>query len=157
MKRGKTSVKAEIDEMENMYLNFIVADDIFGIDIRYVIQIIGMQEIREMPDMPCGMKGYINLRGRVIPVVSMRLRFGKTEEEYNDRNCIVVVTVGEREIGVIVDAIRETIIIGPDRISPQPTVGESEDVPYVKGVAQLPDGRTAVLIHVQKLFADEEF
>ncbi len=152
----EASVKAETDEMENMYLNFIVGGDVYGIDIRYVIQIVGMQEVRAMPDTPHGMKGYINLRGRVIPVVSMRLRFGKMEEEYSDRNCIVVVMVGEREMGVIVDAIQETIIIGPEKISPQPTVGKSEEVPYVKGVAQLPNDRTAVLIHVQKLFDEED-
>ncbi len=148
-------VATEIDEMENMYLNFNVGSEIYGVEVRYVLQIIGMQEISEMPDMPPSMKGYINLRGSVIPVVSMRLRFGKTEDEYTDRTCIVVVTVGEREIGLIVDAIQETITIEPENISSQPTTGESGSIPYVEGIARLPDNRTAVLIHAQKLFSGE--
>ncbi len=146
------SVAAETDEMENMYLNFDVGNETYGVEIRYVLQIIGMQEINEMPDMPPGMKGYINLRGSVIPVVSMRLRFGKAEEEYTDRTCIVVVTVGDREIGLIVDTIQETITIEPENISPQPKTSASEGISYVKGIARLPDDRTAVLIHAQKLF-----
>lgn len=149
------TILAETDEMENMYLNFIVGNELYGVEIRYVLQIIGMQEISEMPDMPPGMKGYINLRGNVIPVVSMRLRFGKAEEEYTDRSCIVVVTVGDQEIGLIVDTIQETITIEPEHISPQPTTGGQGGVPYIMGIARLPDDQTAVLIHAQKLFSDE--
>lgn len=140
------------DEMENMYLNFSVGNEVYGIEIRYVIQIINMQEITEMPVMPYSMKGFINLRGRVIPVVSTRLRLGKMEGEYTDRTCMVVVQVGEKEIGLIVDAIQETITIEPDSISPTPSIGSSES-PYIMGIARLSNGRTATLIHVQKLFS----
>lgn len=147
----------ETDEMENMYLNFVVGHEIYGVEIRHVIQIIGMQEINEMPDMPPGMKGYINLRGSVIPVVSMRLRFGKFEEDYTERTCIVVVLIGEKQIGLIVDAIQETITIEPEDISPAPTTGEGSEVPYICGIARLVGGRTAVMIDVQKLFSQDMF
>lgn len=151
------AIEATNDEMENMYLNFNVGNEVYGIQIRYVIQIIGMQKITEMPEMPHGMKGFINLRGNVIPVFSMRLRFGKTENEYSDRTCIVVVQVGDKEIGLIVDAIQETITIEPESISPLPGTGDGMDTPYVIGVARLPNDRVAVLIHVNRLFKGQGF
>lgn len=144
--------EAANDEMENMYLNFSIGDEIYGIEIRHVLQIIGMQEINGMPDMPSYMRGFIILRGNVIPVVSIRALFGKEEEGYTDRTCIIVVQVGEKEIGLIVDAIRETLSIEPGNISPPPGTGASDVSPYIMGIAQLEDGSTAVLIHLQKLF-----
>lgn len=150
-------IETTTDEMENMYLNFNVGNEIYGIEIRYVIQIIGMQEITEMPEMPPSMKGFISLRGNVIPVVSMRSRFGKAECTYSDRTCIVVVQVGKKEIGLIVDAIQETITIDPDSISSPPATGESVNNSYIMGVARLPNERSAVLIRVNRLFAGQEF
>jgi len=142
----------EADHMEDMYLNFSVGNEIYGIEIRFVLQIIGMQDITEMPEMQPYMKGFINLRGNVIPVFSMRQRFGKLEEEYSDRTCIIVVRVGEKEIGLIVDAIQETLTIEPENISPQPNLGLGGENPYVKGIAKLSNNRTAVLLHASKLF-----
>jgi purine-binding chemotaxis protein CheW len=150
---GKMNTSAS--EMEDMYLNFSVGKELYGIEIQYILQIIGMQEITEMPEMPYGMKGFINLRGSVIPVVSMRTRFGKNDEEYHDRTCIVVVQVGEKQIGLIVDAIQETITIDPENISPQPTTGE--EISYIRGIAHLSSNRTAVIICIQKLFADSNY
>lgn len=146
---------APIGEMENMYLNVDIGGDVYGIEIRYVLQIIGIQKINEMPEMPMYMCGFISFRDSVIPVASMRMRFGKPEEEYTDRTCIVVTQVGDRQIGLIVDGIRETLTIEPESISPQPTTGG--DNPYVIGVARLGGGNTAVLIDIRKLFADNLF
>ena len=150
------AVQTVTDEMENMYLNFRVDSEVYGIEIRHVLQIIGMQEINEMPESSPDMKGFINLRGNIIPVYSMRLRFGKIEDEYTDRNCIIVVMVDEKEIGLIVDAIEETITIEPDSISPPPTVGTSVDNPYAKGIAQLPEGRIAILLDTHILFTNNQ-
>lgn len=140
------------DEMENMYLNFYVAREVYGVEIRYVIQIVGMQEINAMPEMPMYMKGFINLRGNVIPVVSMRERFGQMDEPYNERTCIVIVSVGDREIGLIVDAIKETITIEPNKISPQPSTAQSAETAYIIGIAQLGGKDVSILIDVQQLF-----
>lgn len=142
------------DEMENMYLNFYVGAGVYGVEIRYVIQIVGLQEINAMPEMPMYMKGFINLRGNVIPVVSMRERFGQFEDPYNERTCIVIVQVGDREIGLIVDAIKETITIEPDKISPQPSTAQGADNAYIIGIAQLEGGSVSILLDVQKLFGD---
>ena len=147
----------ESAEMENMYLNFNLGNEVYGIEIRYVIQIVGMQEINAMPEMPFGMKGFINLRGNVIPVACMRQRFGKEEEEYTSRTCIVVTMVGKKQIGLIVDGIKETITIDPENISPPPSTGDAVPNAYLKGIARLPGNRVAILIHAQKLFGDDAF
>ena len=144
------------DEMENMYLNYYVGAGVYGVEIRYVLQIIGLPEINAMPEMPMFMKGFINLRGNVIPVVSMRERFGQVEEPYNERTCVVIVQVGEREIGLIVDAIKETTTIEPAKISPQPTTTQGESNAYIIGIAQLETG-VSILIDVQKMFAAYSF
>lgn len=146
-----------VDEMENMYLNFYVDKDVYGVEIRYVIQIVGMQEINAMPEMQMYMKGFINLRGNVIPVVSMRERFGKWDEPYNERTCIVIVSVGDREIGLIVDAIKETITIEPEKISPQPKTAQSAGTAYIIGIAQLEGGSVSMLLDAQKLFGGYDF
>lgn len=143
-------------EMENMYLDFRVCDSVYAIKIRYVLQIIAMQEITELPEMPPAMKGFIKLRGSVIPVVSMRMRFGKMEEAYTDRTCIIIVRVGDNDIGLIVDAIQETITIEPENISPPPRAGENKSAPYITGIARLTDSRAALLMDVQLLF-DEQY
>lgn len=148
---------AMTDEMKNMYLNFYVGKGVYGVEIRYVLQIVGLQEINEMPEMPMYMKGFINLRGNVIPVVSMRERFGQFDDPYTERTCIVIVQVGEREIGLIVDAIKETITIEPEKISPQPTTNQGADTAYIIGIAQLAAGAVSILIDVQKLFGGYTF
>ena len=140
-----------MDEMENMYLNVYIGQEVYGIEIRYVLQILGLPEINAMPEMPLYMKGFINLRGNVIPVVSMRERFGQFEEAYTERTCVVIVQVGSREIGLIVDAIKETITIEPEKISPQPTTTSTGNA-YILGIAQLGGSDVSRLIDVQKLF-----
>lgn len=153
----QTNEDVIVDEMENMYLNFYVGPEVYGIEIRYVLQIIGLPEINAMPEMPMYMKGFINIRGNVIPVVSMRERFGQMEEPYNERTCVVIVQVGDREIGLIVDAIKETITIEPEKISPPPTTTEAGENPYIIGIAQLDAGSVSRLISAQKLFGGYEF
>ncbi len=145
-----------MDEMENMYLNVYIGQEVYGIEIRYVLQILGLPEINAMPEMPMYMKGFINIRGNVIPVVSMRERFGQFEDPYTERTCVVIVQVGEREIGLIVDAIKETITIEPEKISPQPTTTREGTV-YIIGVAQLEGNDVSRLIDVQKLFDANSF
>lgn len=140
------------DEMEDMYLNVYIGPGVYGIEIRYVLQIIGLPEINEMPEMPAYMKGFINLRGNVIPVVSMRERFGQFEEPYTERTCVVIVQVGDREIGLIVDGIKETVTIEPEKISPQPSTTSSSSNAYIGGIAQLDNNQVSILIDVQKLF-----
>ena len=154
---SETASDESIDEMKNMYLNFCVDTETYSIEIRYVHQIVGMQEINEMPEMPHYMKGFINLRGNIIPVVSMRIRFHKEEIEFTDRTCIVVTQVADHQIGLIVDAIRETLTIEPENIAPPPSSGEYSGNSYVTGIAKLGDSKTSIVISLQDLFVNESF
>lgn len=148
---------AENSEINNMYLNFYVGEVTYGVGIRYVLQILNMQGINPMPEMPMYMKGFINLRGNVIPVVSMRERFNQIDEPYTDRTCIIVVQVGGREIGLIVDAIKETITIEPESICPQPTTSQNSENAYIIGIAKLGGGSVSILIDAQKLFSNDYY
>jgi purine-binding chemotaxis protein CheW len=140
------------DETGNMYLDFIVGKEVYGIEVRYVLQIVGMREINEMPEMPQFMKGFITLRGSVIPVYSLHARFNKAEPVYTERTCIIVTVIDDTQVGLIVDAIQETITIEPDSISPPPGIGNNGSNPYIKGVAQIQDGKIVILLDAPKFF-----
>ena len=91
------------DTQEGKYLTFQLNEEEYGIEIGYVTEIIGLQNINVVPDMPHYIRGVINLRGKVIPVMDVRLRFGAPERQYDERTCIIVINVKEQSIGLIVD------------------------------------------------------
>jgi purine-binding chemotaxis protein CheW len=152
----RTQIGSEVltDEIKDMFLNFTVGEEVYGVEIRYVLQIVGMQKITEMPEMPPGMKGFINLRGSVIPVCSMYSRFGKEEPEYTERTCIIVIQIDEKLTGLIVDAIQETVTIESDSVSPPPSLGPAEGSPYVKGIARFSEGKIVILLDTLRLLEE---
>lgn len=101
------------------YLTFSLGDEECGINIRNITEIIGLQKITEMPDAPPYVRGVINLRGKVIPILDMRLRFGVDEREYDDRTCIIVVMVDNISVGLIVDTVAEVLDIEHGNIDPR--------------------------------------
>lgn len=108
------------DTQKDKYLTFSLGAEVYGIEIKYVIEIIGLQSITEVPDLPEYVKGIINLRGKIIPVIDVRLRFKKPSKEYNDRTCIVVVDVRSLTVGLIVDTVAEVLTIAEQDIVPPP-------------------------------------
>lgn len=114
-----------VDEDDNeiladKYLLATLGKETYGIDISYVTDIIEMQKITEVPDMPDYVRGVINLRGQVIPAIDLRLKFGMEFREYDDRNCIIIVSVEDHAIGFIVDTVSEVIEISDENIDPPP-------------------------------------
>ncbi len=103
--------EAEEDSLRSKYLTFIISKETYGIEIRYVTEIVSIEEITAMPEMPNYIKGIINLRGRIIPVIDVRLRFGKQERQYDDRTCIIVMNYYEHMTGLIVDSVSEVLTI----------------------------------------------
>jgi purine-binding chemotaxis protein CheW len=138
--------------IENQYLTFSLGPESYGIGIGYVLQIIGMQEITAMPEMPYEMKGFITLRGNVVQIVSLRAKFGKPEVKYNDRACIIILQLNGQEIGIIVDAINETVSIEPEQLSKAPSLGDNEGNAYINEVARISDGNVVLLVGADKLF-----
>ncbi|ADK79412.1 chemotaxis protein CheW [Sediminispirochaeta smaragdinae] len=117
---GDVMIDEEDDIVANKYLLSKIGNELYGIDIRFVTDIIEMQKITEVPDMEEYVRGVINLRGQVIPVIDLRLRFGMAFREYDDRTCIIIVNVGESSIGFIVDTVSEVIDIPDGSIDPPP-------------------------------------
>lgn len=148
----KPTENASPDSMRNMYLTFFVGDEEYGVAIKNVIQIIVLQRVYKMPEMPLDMPGFINLRGDTIPLTSLRTRFGYDTGDYDERTCVVVVQVGEKLHGLIVDKIKETVTFLPEEISPPPCTDDSTMPSYITGVMGK-DAKESLLLDVEKMFS----
>ena len=124
------------DTQKGKFLTFCMGNEFYGIEIKYVTEIIGLQPITEIPEMPEYIKGIINLRGKIIPVMDVRLRFRKPFREYDDRTCIVVIEIREVSIGLIVDSVSEVISIPDEEIVAPPNVTK-EGNKYIKGIGKV--------------------
>lgn len=148
-----------VDEMEedtqkNKFLTFTLGKELYGIDIMYVTEIVGIQPITQVPELPDFIKGIINLRGKIIPVMDARLKFRKEPKEYNDRTCIIVIDVLELSIGIIVDAVSEVLNINEDNIVPPPNLNASGRK-YIKSVGKS-DEDVILILDCEKLLNEEE-
>ncbi|SPF34366.1 Chemotaxis signal transduction protein [Candidatus Desulfosporosinus infrequens] len=124
------------DTQKGKFLTFCMGNDFYGIEIKYVTEIVGLQPITEIPEMPEYIKGIINLRGKIIPVMDVRLRFRKPFREYNDRTCIVVIEINEVSVGLIVDSVSEVIAIPDEEIVVPPSMAK-EGNKYIKGIGKV--------------------
>ena len=116
---------AQEDTQRGRYLTFALDREFYGLDIACVTEIVGLQPITQIPDAPDWLKGIINLRGRIIPVIDMRTRLRKSPAAYDDRTCIVVVEIRGVPAGLIVDKISEVIAIDEANIAPPPGIAGS--------------------------------
>ena len=148
-----------ITEKEGKYLTFTLADEEYGIGILKVKEIIGMMSITTVPQTPEFVKGVINLRGKVIPVIDLRLRFGMEKNEYNDRTCIVVVEIdgdfNRIMIGIVVDTVSEVLNIKSDDIEETPTFGTQLKTDYILGMAKM-EGRVKILLDIDSVLSRNE-
>lgn len=145
----------EEDTQKDKYLTFILGNDFFGIDILYVTEIIGLQQITPVPDLPEYIKGIINLRGKIIPVMDIRLRFKKDFRVYDERTCIIVVDIGDISIGLIVDRVSEVIDIPENNISLPPKLAKSTTNTYVKSIGKVGE-EVKLILDCEKLLSEEE-
>jgi len=144
---------------EGKYLTFALADEEYGISILKVKEIIGMMPVTSVPQTPGFVKGVINLRGKVIPVVDLRLKFGMDEIEYTERTCIIVVEImgasGAILMGIVVDSVSEVLNIKGDDIEDAPTFGASLDTDYISGMAKI-EGDVKILLDIDRVLSAEE-
>jgi purine-binding chemotaxis protein CheW len=145
----------EEDTQKGKHLIFALGNEQYGIPIGHVIEIIGIQPITEVPEQPEYVKGVINLRGKIIPVMDVRLRFKKTHREYDDRTCIVVIEVADLCIGIVVDRVLEVIIIADENIAPPPKWNKDSYSRYVQGIGKVGD-QVKILLDCKRLLDDEE-
>jgi len=146
-------------ENEGKYLTFQLAEEGYGIGILKVREIIGMLPVTPVPQTPMFLKGVINLRGQVIPVVDLRLKFGLMEEEYTERTSIIVVEVkglsNNIPIGIVVDTVSEVINIQAQEIEPAPTFGASINTSFILGMAKT-EGGVKILLNIDQVLSAEE-
>lgn len=149
--------KEEFDTQKGKYVTFQSGDEFYGIKIQNVNEIIVFQEITAIPETEDYIKGLINLRGKIIPVIDVRLRFGQPEFEYNDRTCIIVLQVKSTCVGLVVEKIAEVVEIQDDDILPPPTLIQSDKhrQRYVYGIGKIGDS-VKLLLDPDKLLNDDE-
>ncbi|TCP61372.1 purine-binding chemotaxis protein CheW [Rhodovulum bhavnagarense] len=145
-----SDLASDENSIRDMYLIFIVEDEEYGVGIEYVTEIVGLQRIMSVPDVPDFIKGVINLRGNVIPVMDVRLRFGMAERAHDSRTVIVVLEVGDAPIGLVVDGVRDVREIPEDCVDPAPKGRDSTALPITRGLGRHGD-QVAILIDVQNL------
>ena len=144
-----------VDSLAGTYLTFSLGDEEYGIDILKVREIIGVLEITAVPHTADYVRGVINLRGRVIPVIDLRIKFGMEARDYNDRTCIVVVDVQGSEravmVGLVVDSVSEVMNVEPEDIEPPPSFGgHAVDVENIMGMAKV-EGEVRILLNVDRV------
>jgi len=143
------------DTLKDMYLTFRLSHEDYGIEIRYVTEIVGMQKITEVPDMPVFVKGVVNLRGQVIPVIDMRLRFNMPPQDYDERTCIVVVSISSAQVGLVVDTVNEVRTIEESQVSPPPKTAGAHSAQYIQGMGKVGES-VVILLEGKRLLHEEE-
>lgn len=145
------------DVQKGMYMTFKSGNECFGLKIQYVSEIIQFQAITAIPETEDYIKGLINLRGKVIPVIDVRLRFRQEPFEYDDRTCIIVLNVRSMLIGLIVEKIAEVVDIAEDSILPPPTIGRADKAhsKYVYGIGKVGNS-VKLLLDPDKLLNDDD-
>lgn len=152
------AVKVMADR-DGKYLTFTLADEEYGIGILKIKEIIGMMPITSVPQTPEFVKGVINLRGKVIPVLDLRLRFGMDSINYTERTCIIVVEIEEQSgtvmIGIVVDSVSEVLNIKGEDIEDTPTFGTKLNTDYILGMAKM-EGGVKILLDIDRVLSADE-
>ncbi len=140
---------------KNRYLTFYLEDELYGMDIMSVQEIIAMMKTTKVPKTPKCVKGVMNLRGNIIPVVELRSKFEMAEKEAGMYTAIVIVKIDGTSIGFVVDRVEEVVTIGEDQLSDPPKFGAAINASYLKKMAQ--NGKEVIMIlDLFSIFADDE-
>ncbi|HYA14966.1 MAG TPA: chemotaxis protein CheW [Syntrophales bacterium] len=159
-KEGVVSQSMEkVQHKEGKYLTFGLGSEEYGLEILKVKEIIGIMNITYVPKTPKYVKGVINLRGKVIPVIDLRLKFGMDVMEYNDRTCIIVVDIAGQDgkktiMGIVVDSVSEVLNIKGEEIEDTPTFGVRLDTDYILGMAKVKGG-VKILLDIDKVLTTD--
>lgn len=152
-----TADATKTDPRAGKYLTFQLANEEFAVQVLHVREIMGVQEITAVPQMPFHVKGVLNLRGKVIPVVDLRLKFGMQELEYTQRTCIIVVQIegqaGRISTGIIVDGVSEVLTLQAADIEDTPDFGVGAATPYLLGLAKI-KGKVKILLDINKVIQE---
>jgi len=159
MGESAKKLRAGAGEKEGKYLGFELAGENYGLEILKVREIIGMMDITPLPQLPSHVKGVINLRGKVIPVVDLRLKFGLEASAYHERTCIIVVETrgsnGPVLMGIVVDTVSEVMSVDPADVEATPELGLRLDADYIMGLAKQREG-VKILLDIDRVLNVQE-
>jgi purine-binding chemotaxis protein CheW len=158
-KKSATAAATGSDDRGGKYLVFELGHEEFGIRVLKVREIMGIQDITAVPQTPAHVKGVINLRGKVIPVVDLRLKFGLAEQAYTQRTCIIVVQVqgeaGPMLMGIVVDGVAEVLNLAAADIEDTPDFGDGTATPYLLGMAKV-KGKVKILLEIDRVLTTSD-
>jgi purine-binding chemotaxis protein CheW len=153
---GNQAGTEEEETLKGRYLTFQIGEVTYGIEIRYVIEIVGLQPTTEMPEMPEYIKGIIRLRENIIPVMDIRLRFGMAPREYDDRTCIIVIDMNGLSVGLIIDSVSDVVSIGEEEIVQKPGMCTGQGGGYIKNIGKK-DKQIILLVDSEKLLSKDDY
>ena len=142
-------------ERPREYLTFRLGEEEYGIDILKVQEIRGYEQPTRIANAPSFIKGVVNLRGVLVPIVDMRLKFGLGSAEYNDFTVVIILNLGARVVGMVVDSVSDVMELSPDQIRDTPEIDSVVDSSYITGLGTLND-RMLILIAIEKLMGTAE-
>lgn len=142
------------DGEQHQFLTFSVSNEVYGVDIMTVREIKGWTETTRLPNTPEFMRGVMNLRGLIIPIFDLRARFKQQLTDANAKHVVIILAVGERNIGILVDAVSDILSVNTDDIRPTPELESGTNTDFISGLISL-EKRMVVLLKVEKLFGPE--
>lgn len=143
------------DTQKDRFLTFSIGKEDYGIEIKFISEIIGIYKITSIPEIPEFVKGVINLRGKVIPVIDVRTRFGIEFKEYNERSCTIIVEFDDVTIGLIVDEIKEVMTIPEKNIDRPTSFGQDLKSSFVQGLGKVGES-VKIILDLEKLLYEKE-
>ena len=146
---------ASANEDERQYLTFELGDEFYGVNILKVQEIKGYTDVTRIPNTPPYMKGVLNLRGTIVPIINLRMKFGMDQIDFTSFTVIVVVVVNERVMGMIVDSVSDVLTLGADDMKPAPALGTSVDTSFIDGIATTAD-RLVTLLDIDRVLTEKE-
>ena len=146
--QGTNAIEAMVQE----YLTFTLGEEEYGVDILKVQEIRGYDTITRMPDAPDFIKGVINLRGTIVPVVDMRIKFKLGRVVYDEFTVMIILNLGRRVVGMVVDGVSDVMQLNPDQIRPAPEFGGGVNTKYITGLGAL-EQRMLILVDIEKLMS----
>jgi purine-binding chemotaxis protein CheW len=155
MEESATAEKPKSAVSVSQFLTFSLGQEEYGIELLKVQEIKGYSAITPIPNTPHHIKGVMNLRGSVIPIVDLRIRFGMDAIEYTKFHVIILINVGAKVIGLLVDAVSDVLNVGPDDIRPAPDFGAHADTRFISGMASAGD-KVAVLLDIETLLSEAD-
>ena len=155
MNARANSVVNAVVERPREYLTFRLGEEEYGIDILKVQEIRGSEQPTRIANAPSFIKGVVNLRGVIVPIVDMRLKFGLGSAEYNDFTVVIILNLGARVVGMVVDSVSDVMELSPEQIRDTPEIDSVVDSSYITGLGTLNE-RMLILIAIEKLMGTAE-